>query len=159
MAKDQTTDLLLIAAIAGAAYYLYSNGTLAQWFPSIFQNPGATALTSLTPVSTLTVAPASVSIAGPVTLNQANESLSANVTINGVQYSVTIGIANGVASDSNGNNITATLQALGVNIPSLLSMMQSAYSASTTSSSSSSGTSGLGLISRVPLRLIHGGMR
>lgn len=156
MAKDQTTDLLLIAAAAGVAYYLYSNGVLAQWFPSIFQNPASstTALTSLTPTG-LTVAPASVSIAGPVTLNQSNESLSGNVTINGVQYSVTVGIANGIVSDSNGNNITATLQALGVNVPSLISMMQSAYSASTTSSSA--GTSGLGLISRLPMRLIHGG--
>lgn len=55
MSKQDFTPFLVIAGIGAAGYFLYSNGMLAQWFPSLFgvaaSNP---VLTSAPPVSTAT---------------------------------------------------------------------------------------------------------
>ena len=149
--KDDS--LLWILAGGVLIWWLNQQGYLAEFF-----NPAVSSTaTDLLPAAT--AAPATVSIAGPVTLNQSSDSLSASVSINGTVQPITLGISNGVAQDSYGDNITTTLQAQGVNIPSLLSMMQASYSASPTTTSSSAGTSGLGRISRIDAHFIHRAMR
>lgn len=149
MAEDSMTNILLAAVVAGAAWYLYSNGTLAQWFPTVFQGP---AVTPVTPTSSTAAAPATVSVSGPVSYSQSSNSFSATITVNGTAMPVTIGINTGIIQDQYGNNITASLQVEGVSVPSVLAMIESAYSAQTTTS----GTSGLAG-NRVSMRLIHGG--
>jgi hypothetical protein len=152
MASD-TGTYLLIGVGAAVAWYLYENGYLA----------------SVLPASTVAATPAaSVSLAGPVQLNQGSNSFSAVVMINGTPSPVTVGISTGVASDSSGNNITADLQAEGVNIPALLQMMQSAYSTPANTAAiqtqatpqpvGQSAIAGLGYASRIPSAFIHGGV-
>ena len=108
---------------------------------------------SLLPAATSAAAPASnVALGSAVQLNQGSNSFSAQVFINGVAQPVTLGISTGIAEDQNGNNITAALQAEGVNIPTLLSMMKTAYSAQ----SPSQGVSGIYRATRIPASTMYG---
>jgi hypothetical protein len=146
MADKGGGEWIVLGIGAVVAYYLWQNGTLAEWFPTIF----APAVPATSTVATA-VTPATVALASTVTLNSASNSLAAQVNINGTPQPVSIGISTGVAEDGSGNNITAALQALGVNISSLLAMMQAAYSTQQTGVSGLSGN-------RMPFGLIHGGL-
>lgn len=65
--SDNTMSYVLIGGVAVGGYLLYSNGTLASWFPSLFGAPAAAtpALVATTPVTTTPVATAPVAVAPP----------------------------------------------------------------------------------------------
>ena len=110
-----------------------------------------------TPAPTPTPAPsatpaATFAIVGAVTPN-INNSLTANVSINGgTAQNITIIQSSAQAYDTSGTNITAALTAKGVNVPALLAAMQAAYHPA---AGSAGGTAGLGRF--VPIAMIHGG--
>jgi hypothetical protein len=104
--------------------------------------PPATPVTS--PPAAPPVSPAAAntkwSIVGPVTTN-INNSLSANVNINGTITNVSIIFPSMTAWNTSGQNVTAQLTAMGVNVPALAAAMQAAYTAA---NPGSAGVSGLG---------------
>ena len=93
------------------------------------------------PPATPPPAAAVVAIVGPVTTN-VNNSLSANVSVNGTITNVSIIYPALSAWDTTGKNVTASLTALGVNIPSLAQQMLASYQASNPGSTFQSGLSG-----------------
>jgi hypothetical protein len=85
--------------------------------------------------------PATTSIVGAVTTN-VNNSLSANVNVNGTVTNVTIIYPAMSAWNTSGVNVTAQLTALGVNVPALAQAMLTAYNTANPGNSFVSGLSG-----------------
>ena len=166
MAQDDSTKTLIILGVAAVgAWYLYEQGYLYEWTGLAALYPGGmpTSVTTTTPSApvTTTTSPAPVttttspaaaafSIQGAVTPN-VNDSLTANVSINGgTPINISIIQSSAQAYNTSGQNITATLTGEGVSVPALLAAMQAAYKPS--------GTSGIGMFSgsRVSLGSVHG---
>ena len=168
MAQDDSTKTLIILGVAAVgAWYLYEQGYLYEWTGLAALYPGGmptsapvttttpsapvTTTTSPAPVTTTTSpAAAAFSIQGAVTPN-VNDSLTANVSINGgTPINISIIQTSAQAYNTSGQNITATLTGEGVSVPALLAAMQAAYKPS--------GTSGIGMFSgsRVSLGSVHG---
>jgi hypothetical protein len=133
------SKIIILAAGGLGLWWLYENGYLAQWFGSSLA-PGATALPSTTPTMTTTPTtttsstPASVTLLGPAT-SDVNNSLQAQVSINGQTMTLNVIPSSGTAWNSTGQNITAQLQSQGVNIASLIAQFQAAQTATATTGS------------------------
>ncbi len=152
MAQDDSTKTLIILGVAAVgAWYLYEQGYLYEWTGLAALLPVTTTTTPSAPVTTTTSpAAAAFSIQGAVTPN-VNDSLTANVSINGgTPINISIIQSSAQAYNTSGQNITATLTGEGVSVPALLAAMQAAYKPS--------GTSGIGMFSgsRVSLGSVHG---
>ena len=162
MAQDDSTKTLIILGVAAVgAWYLYEQGYLYEWTGLAALLPVTTTTTPSAPVTTTTTpsapvttttspAAAAFSIQGAVTPN-VNDSLTANVSINGgTPINISIIQSSAQAYNTSGQNITATLTGEGVSVPALLAAMQAAYKPS--------GTSGIGMFSgsRVSLGSVHG---
>ena len=132
MAQSSSGPGLFEILLLGVGAYLVYN----YWVNS--QATAAAATTPATPVTppagstpapSTTVSAADVSLAGPVTAN-VNNSLTANVSINGTITNVSIIQATGHAYNTAGVDVTSSLAAMGVNLPALLTMMQTSYAQS-----------------------------
>ena len=170
MAQDDSTKTLIILGVAAVgAWYLYEQGYLYEWTGLAALYPGGmptsapvttttpsapvTTTTSPAPVTTTTSpAAAAFSIQGAVTPN-VNDSLTANVSINGgTPINISIIQSSAQAYNTSGQNITATLTGEGVSVPALLAAMQARHPGNPAA------TSHLGMFSgtRVRMGSIHG---
>lgn len=102
---------------------------------------GATPPTSIPPPTHPPSPNPNASIVGPVTTN-VNNSLSANVNVNGTITNISIIFPALSAWDTTGKNVTASLTAQGVNVPALANQMLAAYQAENPGSTFVSGLSG-----------------
>jgi hypothetical protein len=86
--------------------------------------------------------PATQNIVGAVTLTGVNNALSANVNVNGTITNVSIIFPALTAWNTSGVNVTASLTAMGVNVPALGKAMLAAYNAANPGNTFVSGLSG-----------------
>jgi hypothetical protein len=180
MASGNGMSSVIILGVVGlGGWYLYESGLLGQWFGAAFYPPGVLpttgtvpvtsttpvttpAVTTSTPTTTATTAvttptAAVFQIVGTVKPN-INNSLTANVSINGgTPINLSIIQTNAQAYNTAGQNVTAALTAQGVNVPALLAAMQAA--AGSLPGAVGGGTAGIGFASsRVPMNLINNRM-
>lgn len=100
------------------------------------------------PVSAPAAPVGKFSLAGPVTPN-INNSLTADVNVNGTITNVSIIQTTGHAYNTAGVDVTAQLTAQGVNVPQLLTMMQAAYALNPSGTTGMSGWfNGMGQVVR-----------
>lgn len=85
MARDDMTPLLILGGLGIAAYVLYQNGMLAQWFPSLF---GTAAAPTTTPPTT-TAPAAAPSYPLGVSIQNTSGGSSSAFTV-GQNWSVTV---------------------------------------------------------------------
>lgn len=114
----------------------------------VTSTPVTTPVTTSPPATTPPASPpastppaAAISIVGAVTTN-INNSLSANVNVNGTITNVTIIYPAMTAWNTSGQNVTAQLTALGVNVPALAQQMLAAYNTANPGNTFASGLSG-----------------
>lgn len=143
-------DLIKWGLIAGAAWVgwnIFTSSQATAAAPAVPPSPATPAppatttavppaTTTVAPPATITAAPppppppapaATAVIVGAVTPN-VNNSLTANVSVNGgAAQNLTIIQSSAQAYNTAGKNITATLKAQGVNVPALLALMQATY--------------------------------
>lgn len=146
-------DLIKWGLIAGAAWVgwnIFTSSQATAAAPAAPASPATPAPPATTiaapPVTTIAAPPATITVAPPpappppppapaatavivgaVTPN-VNNSLTANVSVNGgAAQNLTIIQSSAQAYNTAGKNITATLKAQGVNVPALLALMQATY--------------------------------
>ncbi len=173
MAGDSTKSLIILGVAAVGAWYLYEQGYLYQWTgiaalypgvpPATTVPPGSNLATTVpasttatVPATTTTAAPSTtttttstptVTLAGPVSAD-INDSLAANVSINGTVQNVAC-IPGGGCYDTEGHGVTLPS---GVTAAQIYALMKASSGAS-----GSGGTSGIGMFgSHISMRSIHG---
>ena len=120
MAKGSGIGELIGWGIAGVGVWWL--GSSNNWF-GLFGTTSTTSTTAATPAASTPAA--TVVLAGPVTPN-INNSLAANVSINGQVTNLSCIPGSGCYNTS-GQDVTATLAALGVTPAQVYALMQAAY--------------------------------
>jgi hypothetical protein len=166
MAKEGGMGIgeILLLAVGGYLVYSYFFATPAAATTTTTTTTGtappATTTTATPPPASTPTTPAPVAVAAPpqsppaatppaattsivgaVTTN-VNNSLSANVNVNGTVTNVTIIYPALTAWNTSGVNVTAQLTALGVNVPALAQAMLTAYNTANPGNTFVSGLSG-----------------
>lgn len=135
MAKNEMGELLGWG-IAGIGVWL-AGGLFGWWSSPLSSVASTTPVTGTTPVTSTTPTP-TVVLAGPVTPT-INNALQANVSINGSITNLAV-IPGGDAYNSDGQDVTATLAALGVTPAQVYALMQAAYAIQPAATSTTTAT-------------------